>query len=124
MNGEEKLRMIDHPRHRGRMLIPAGVLIGLGLGLLTGYPASGILIGLGLGMIGAGIYPCSREHTDSGGEEPGCRPHLFLPVIGLFLIIVGIGITWTPFAFWPTIIALFLILIGISFLFRAFFHRR
>ena len=37
-----------HHRHGGYMLIPAGVLLGLGIGLLAGYPGSGVLIGLGL----------------------------------------------------------------------------
>ena len=35
------------------MLIPAGVLLGLGIGLLAGYPGPGVLIGLGLGFIGS-----------------------------------------------------------------------
>ncbi|MCK4997812.1 hypothetical protein KAS08_05925 [Candidatus Pacearchaeota archaeon] len=33
------------------LFIPAGCLIGLGVGLLVGNPGSGIMIGLGLGFL-------------------------------------------------------------------------
>ena len=42
-----------HHRNHGYMLIPAGVLLGLGIGLLAGYPGPSVLIGLGLGFIGS-----------------------------------------------------------------------
>ncbi len=37
------------------LFIPAGVLLGLGFGLLFNQPAPGVLIGLGLGFLGMAI---------------------------------------------------------------------
>ena len=114
-----------HHRHGGYMLIPAGVLLGLGIGLLAGYPGSGVLIGLGLGFIGSAVL--ARQGPGPAGEEgtngPSPRPRGFLAIIGAFLVIVGIGIIWAPREFWPYLVAIFLILLGVWFLYRAFIHR-
>ena len=56
-----------HHRHGGHMLIPAGVLLGLGIGLLAGYPGPGVLIGLGLGFIGSAVLALQRS------APPGLR---------------------------------------------------
>jgi hypothetical protein len=42
----------EHGKH---FLIPAGSLIGLGAGLIAGYPGPGILIGIGLGFLAQGF---------------------------------------------------------------------
>jgi cobalamin synthase len=106
------------------MLIPAGVLLGLGIGLLAGYPGPGVLIGLGLGFIGSAALAMQRS-APSGTEgmtAPSPRPRIGLFLIGAVLILVGISLVWAPYR-WPVIAALFLILLGAWFLFRAFIHR-
>ena len=107
------------------MLIPAGVLLGLGIGLLAGYPGA-----RRADRTGAWIYrvysPCiaaiSSGRTE-GRAGPSPRPRGGLVLIGAFLVLVGIGLVWAPPRFWPVIAALFLILLGLLFLFRAFIHR-
>ncbi len=48
---------MEKPRqqHESQALIPAGILIGLGAGLLLGYAGPGVLIGLGCGLIAASL---------------------------------------------------------------------
>ena len=119
-----KNRGDQHHRHRsGNMLIPAGVLLGLGIGL-PGYPGPGVLIGLGLGFIGATLVKSGADPTGDAGAHQSCdRSHGFLAIIGAFLIIVGIGIAFAPLHFWPYIAAAFLILLGVWFLYRAVTQR-
>jgi hypothetical protein len=114
-----------HHRHGGYMLIPAGVLLGLGIGLLAGYPGSGVLIGLGLGFVGSAVLarPMAGPAGEEGAYRPSPRPRGVLAIIGAFLVLVGIGIIWAPLKFWPVIVSLFLILLGIWFLYRAVSHR-
>ncbi|MFY9982883.1 MAG: hypothetical protein WAK75_10005 [Methanoregula sp.] len=113
-----------HHRHHGYMLIPAGVLLGLGIGLLAGYPGPSVLIGLGLGFIGSAVL--AQQRSAPAGTEgmtvPSPRPHVGLVIVGAFLILVGIDLVWAPLRL-PVIAALFLILFGLVFLFRAFIHR-
>ncbi|MFZ1127087.1 hypothetical protein [Methanoregula sp.] len=116
--GQERRR---HHRHGSYMLIPAGVLLGLGIGMLAGYPGSGVLIGLGLGFIGSAVL--AQQRSAQAGDEEAPRPRGFLAVIGAFLVIVGLGVIWAPLNFWPYLVALFLILLGVWFLYRAFSHR-
>lgn len=102
-------------------MIPAGILIGLGIGLLAGYPASGVLIGLGLGLIAAGIAPCRGDTTEAGA---GCTPsrmgkNMILFIIGIVMILLGVGIVYAPVNIWTYIIPLFLILLGVWFVIRA-----
>ena len=107
------------------MLIPAGVLLGLGIGLLAGYPGPGVLIGLGLGFIGSAVLAQQRSAPagTEGMSGPSPRPRAGLVLIGAFLVLVGIGLVWAPPRFWPVIAALFLILLGAWFLLRVFIHR-
>jgi hypothetical protein len=118
---EERRR---YHRRGGSMLIPAGVLLGLGIGLLAGYPGPGVLIGLGLGFIGSAVL--ARQRSGAAGAEgmtgPSPRPRTGLILIGAVLILVGISLVWAPLR-WPVIAALFLILLGVWFLFRAVIHR-
>jgi hypothetical protein len=107
-------------RHHRYGFIPAGVLIGLGVGLLAGYPGSGVLIGLGLGFLASALVPTERDLPET--SDPGCGKcvnwMMLLP--GIFLILIGVGIIWVPVAIWPYLIAAFLILLGIGFLVRGF----
>ncbi|MEN6611075.1 MAG: hypothetical protein ABFC24_09535 [Methanoregulaceae archaeon] len=41
-------------------------------------------------------------------------------IVGIFIILVGIGITWAPPDFWKYIIAGFLILFGVWFVYREY----
>jgi hypothetical protein len=113
------------PRRRGRFfLIPAGVLIGLGVGLLAGYPGSGVLIGLGLGFLGSGLMnPARRATGDTAAPVQARRPRWISVFLGIILIVMGIGIVWAPLDRWPYIIATLLILLGIWFLARDFLTR-
>lgn len=110
----------SHSRHHSGLLIPAGLFIGLGVGLLAGYAAPGLMIGLGLGFVGAAAlkhqeYPAgdAARHIHHGSR--------WMPaLLGIFFIILGISMVWAPQNFWPYIGAGFLILVGIWFIARSF----
>ncbi len=100
--------------HEKHFFIPAGVLIGLGAGLIAGHPASGILIGLGLGFLAQAIIKSvNGPATDSRAPCCGLGSQWISVVIGLFLVVIGVGIIWSPANLWPYIIGIFLILLGI-----------
>lgn len=112
---EEQEQRRPRERHERHFFIPAGVLIGLGVGLITGYPGPGILIGLGLGfLIQALIRPVAGTSPDSATPSNGHHNYISL-LIGLFLVVIGISIIWSPVNLWPYIIGIFLILLGIVF---------
>jgi len=109
-------------RHRhGRFyFIPAGVLIGLGAGLIAGYAAAGVLIGLGLGFLASGIFRPSAEPAES--PVPCCRGggRWMSVVIGLLFVLIGAALVWAPANFWiyiwPYGVGVLLILVGLSFI--------
>lgn len=103
----------------GGFIIPAGILIGLGVGLLVDQMFSGFLIGLGLGFIGSESLLLVRKPLESEYSHPG-GVNVTLLLCGAFLILVGISFVWAPVALWPYAIAGFLILMGIGFLARGF----
>ncbi len=43
-------------------LVPAGLLIGMGVGFLTGYFLAGTLIGLGVGLLAMTIIEMIRQN--------------------------------------------------------------
>src|SRR5512137_2980160 len=88
-------------------IVPAGILIGLGVGLLVDYLLSGFFVGL---------VEKSREaeSTQTGSAN------VTTLLIGTFLVFIGFGIVLAPAAIWPYAIAGFLILTGIWFLVRGF----
>jgi len=43
-------------KHDSGIFIPAGIFLGLGIGMLTGNVAAFLIIGLGLGFIGMYIF--------------------------------------------------------------------
>lgn len=106
------------------MFIPAGILIGLGVGLLVSHPASGVLVGLGLGFIGTALARVKTLKAESGAGNQNdyyrrSSPVLF-GVLGIVMICLGIGIVWVPAGFWPVMAAAFLILLGVWILYRGF----
>lgn len=107
---------------RGRhAFIPAGVLIGLGVGLLTGYAGSGVLIGLGLGFLATALVPPESP----AGSGTSCLmslagKNMILILVGIFLIIIGVGIVIAPPQIWTYAIPAFLILLGVWFVFRGY----
>jgi hypothetical protein len=109
-------------KRRGRyFLIPAGVLLGLGIGLIIGYPGSGVLIGLGLGFLASAFL--NQGYCTEPGEGSSCcrtKSRWISAIIGVFLIVVGISFVWAPVHLWPYIFGLFLIVIGLLFLAKNF----
>lgn len=102
-------------------LVLAGILTGLGVGLLFDHPGSGFLVGLGLGLAGSGLLPLAGKPRQ--GE---CRQLVEMNVttllIGAFLILIGISVVWAPVAVWPYAFAGLLILVGIWVVIRGFSH--
>ena len=118
---EEK---VGRRRHGKQFFIPAGVLIGLGLGLIAGQAAAGILIGLGLGFIATGLFRLSSAAATEDSSGRCCRHGgrwIFLAA-GAFFVIVGAAILLAPTSFWiylwPYGIGVLLILVGLSFVAR------
>ncbi len=105
-------------RHRqGQFLIPAGVLIGLGVGLIFGQAAAGLLIGLGLGFLGSAFMPVPSTAGTAGARS---GPRWALAIIGIFLVLVGVSVITGLYLPWTFIIAAVLILIGLWFVARGF----
>jgi len=106
-------------RHIRQAFIPAGALIGLGVGLLLNHPGPGVLIGLGLGFLVS-----SFGGSDDPGPSENSGPSMiqginwFILMLGVFLILVGVGIGLNISVFWPYLPAAFLILLGIMFVVR------
>jgi hypothetical protein len=103
----------------GGFIIPAGILIGLGVGLLVDHMFSGFLIGLGFGCIGSELLNFARQPRENEcPHREGVNEKSLL--FGAFLIFIGISFVWMPAAIWPYAIAGFLILTGIWLLVRGF----
>lgn len=103
-------------RHLG-FIVPAGILIGLGAGLLVDHAFAGFLVGLGLGLLGSELFPLvrkSREVELAGGAN------VTLLLIGAVLVIAGISSVWEPAAIWTYAIPGLFILAGIWVLVRGF----
>ncbi len=101
------------PREK-HFFIPAGALIGLGAGLIAGHLMSGLLIGLGLGFLAQALFkPVESPATYSAAPCSGLDNRWISVVIGLFMIVIGAGIIWSPVNLWPYIIGIFLIVLGI-----------
>ncbi len=106
----------EHDRHSG-FIVPAGILIGLGVGLLVNLAGVGFLVGLGSGLIGSELLSFLRRSRE--GEFTRSRGATVTTIlIGSFLVFFGIGIVLMPAAIWPYAIAGCSILAGISFLVR------
>lgn len=110
-----------HHNDQRRFLIPAGLFIGLGIGLLFNYPGAGLLIGMGFGFI-ASTFPKPSGISAGDAAVPGMHrePRWIMAFLGVFFILLGISIVWAPPNFWPYLGAGFLILLGIWFFLRSF----
>jgi hypothetical protein len=104
-------------------ILPAFILMGLGVGLLTDHLGSGFFIGLGLGFVGSGLFPLVRRSAVGECRQQG-EANVPAILIGAFLILTGISFVWVPAAaIWPYAIAGILILAGIWLLVRGFNQR-
>lgn len=110
-------------RHGRHFLIPAGVLIGLGVGIIAGYVAAGLLIGLGLGFVATALLPFASKGPDEPKSQC-CRygNRWIQGIIGAFFVIVGAAIVWEPRNFWTYIwpygVGTFFIFLGLVFIAR------
>ena len=120
MSAEQKAR------HGGFYVIPAGGLIGLGIGIILGYQFTGFLAGLGLGYLvfiaGSGNHTGYTEQSGSPVRRDGS--YLIRVVIGLYIIVSGFAIIWVPRSEWPNILAGFLILAGLWFIVHGHYRSR
>lgn len=107
---EDDQKEENHHRQYG-FIIPAGALIGLGVGLLADNGGLGLLIGLGGGFLCSGLVPLVRNRVERKKLYPG-GSNLSLVLIGAFLLFLATGIMFMPAAIWPYAIAGFLVLIG------------
>jgi hypothetical protein len=98
-------------------IVPAGILIGLGAGLLADHAVAGFLVGLGL--LGSELLPLARKSRE--GEYPlAGGANVTLLLIGAVLVLAGISIVWAPAAIWIYAIPGLMILAGIGVLVRGF----
>ena len=99
--------------------IPAGALIGLGLGLLLNHPGPGVLIGLGVGFL-VSSFGGSEDPGPSENSSPSIFQGMnwFMLMLGVFMILIGVKIGLNISMFWPYLPAAFLILLGIMFVVR------
>jgi hypothetical protein len=100
-------------------IVPAGILIGLGAGLLADQAVAGFLVGLGLGLLGAELLPLARK-SRNGEYVPAGEANVILLLIGIVLVLAGTSIVWAPAAVWIYAIPGLMILAGIGVLVRGF----
>ena len=118
---EMKSGLAEPGEHRQYgFIIPACILIGIGVGLLVDRFGSGFLIGLGFGFVGSELLPLVKKSLEGECHQTGGATVTTL-LIGAFLIFIGIGFVLAPAAIWPYAIAGFLILSGVWFLVRGFY---
>jgi hypothetical protein len=100
-------------------IVPAGILIGLGAGLLADQAVAGFLVGLGFGLLGSELLPLARRSRE--GEYPQVGgANVTLLLIGSVLVLAGISIVWAPAAIWTYAIPGLMVLAGIGVLVRGF----
>ena len=109
---------VKNERYSG-FIVPAGILIGLGVGLIVDYLLSGFFVGLGLGLICSELFRLIEKSREAESTQTG-GVNVTTLLIGTFLVFIGFGIVLAPAAIWPYAIAGFLILTGIWFLVRGF----
>ena len=103
-------------KHRANLLIPAGAFIGIGVGLIVGFPGPGVLVGLGLGLLASAFLQRHDGALPDSGAPCCWHGRWISALIGVFMIIIGIGIIWGPANLWPYIIGVFLITMGLMFI--------
>lgn len=100
-------------------IVPAGILIGLGAGLLMDQMFVGFLVGLGLGLIGSELLPLARKSREGAYQQAG-GANVTLLLIGAVLVLAGISIVWAPAGIWIYAIPGLMILAGIGVLVKGF----
>jgi hypothetical protein len=124
------MSMEQRARHGGFYLVPAGGLIGFGIGIILGYQLTGFLAGLGLGylLFTGGPERDPGYQDQSGNPAPRNAPcnssYLVRLVIGLYIIASGFAIIWVPRSEWPNILAIFLVLTGVWFFAHGYYRGR
>jgi len=120
------MSMEQRVRHGGFYVIPAGGLIGLGIGIILGYQLTGFLAGLGLGYLVfiAGSVKHAGYTDQSGTPVRHDGSYLVRMVIGLYIIASGFAIIWVPRSEWPDILAIFLVLAGVWFIVHGHYRGR
>jgi hypothetical protein len=114
-----KEHMEQHP-DKG-FFVPAGILIGLGAGLLADQIVAGFLIGLGLGLVGSELF-CHVKKSRDEVCIPTDGANVTTTLFGVFLVFIGTSIVLVPAAVWPYAFAGFLILAGVALLVRGLFQ--
>jgi len=102
-------------------IVPAGAMIGLGLGFFVGHAGTGVLVGVGLGLLASGLIPVVKRPLEGEGLERG-GVNVTMLLIGAFMIFVGISLALAPAVLWPYAIPGFFILLGIWSLVRGFYQ--
>lgn len=106
----------DRPHPGRNLFFPAGLLLGLGAGLILGYPGPGILTGLGLGFLASAFMnPGTGAGHDWNLPVSGYDARWISATLGLFLIVIGVSFVWAPADTWPYIFGLFLAGLGLWF---------
>jgi hypothetical protein len=103
-------------RDVGGLLIPAGLFIGLGIGLLVGRPDVGVLAGLGAGFLGLAFVRAREVPVEV--HVPSRSGDVLMILIGIMFVIAAIGLVYFPFQIFPYLGAAFLVLLGFWFLLR------
>ncbi|HTY15180.1 MAG TPA: hypothetical protein VMC42_05685 [Methanoregulaceae archaeon] len=116
----------EERRHGGFFLVPAGALIGFGLGILAGYMWTGLLIGLGCGFL---VFVTDRPRRTNALSDPGSPSgpevaDVLLLLTGVYIILSGVAIIVVPARQWPDIAAGFFLIFGIWFSVRGLVGRR
>jgi hypothetical protein len=116
VEGSERREHWREQRDVGGLLIPAGLFIGLGIGLLVGRPDVGVLAGLGAGFLGMAFVRARGEPVEV--HIPSRSGEILMILIGIMFIIAAISIVYFPSQIYPYLGAAFLVLLGIWFLVR------
>jgi len=117
---EQKTGLAEPVKDRQNgFIVPAGILIGLGAGLLADHAVAGFLVGLGLGLIGSELLPFARKSREGEYHQAGSA-NVTLLLIGAVITLAGISIVWAPAAVWIYAVPGLMILAGIGVLVRGF----
>ena len=88
--------------------IPAGLFIGLGIGLVLGNPGVGALMGLGAGFMASALGGFYLETSEGGPSAEESLPEAgtsasrwVMGLIGIFIILIGVGLIYAPWRSGP-----------------------
>ncbi len=115
MAEEQKKEEREH-QNVGGLFIPAGLFIGLGIGLFIGRPDVGALAGLGAGFLGTALVR-ARE-APVAVQLPTRSGDIVMVLLGILFLIAAVGLVYFPDRIFPYLGAAFLVVLGLWFLFR------